>query len=130
MRGRALAVGLVLLVGVSAAQAAVKPKPARTWVTDGTVYAIADAGDTIYIGGHFTQVGPRTGPGVGIDASTGKSIGLPEVSGGKAEGAAVADDGAGGWYIGGDFTWVGGLERHNVAHIRGDGRVDPGWNPD
>src|SRR5947208_7709632 len=81
----AVLVGLMLLFGVPAAQAAVKPKPARTWVTNGTVHAIADAGDTIYIGGWFTYVGPRTGPGVGIDAATGKSTGLPEISGGLAQ---------------------------------------------
>src|SRR5262245_13298754 len=55
-------VGLVLLAGVQAVQAAVKAQPARTWVTDGDVEAIAEAGGTVYIGGFFSRVGPRTGP--------------------------------------------------------------------
>jgi hypothetical protein len=36
-------------------------------VTNGEVNAIVPAGDKIYIGGNFTQVGPYTGGGVPID---------------------------------------------------------------
>ncbi len=32
-------------------------------------------------------------------------------------------------YIGGSFTSVGGVARSNVAAIRADGSLDPGWNP-
>jgi hypothetical protein len=113
----AVAVGLALLTGVPAAQAAVQPKPAKTWVTNGPVYEIVDTGDTIYIGGKFTQVGPRTGPGVGIDVTSGKSTHLPEVSGGFAHVWAVVADGGGGWYLGGSFTRVGGVARLNIAQI-------------
>ena len=40
-----------------------------------------------------------------------------------------APDGAGGWYIGGDFTQVGALTRSRLAHIKSDGTVDTAWNP-
>src|SRR5207253_2725231 len=91
---------------------------------------IASSGGITYIGGLFTQVGPRTGPGVGIDATSGQSTGLPEVSGGSAVVEAVVPDGAGGWYVGGAFTRVGGLPRLNLAHIRADRVVDPRFHPD
>ena len=37
-------------------------------------------------------------------------------------------DGAGGWYIGGDFTFVNALPRAHLAHIDSSGAVDS-WNP-
>ena len=36
----------------------------------------------------------------------------------------VVPDGSGGFYIGGEFTNVGGLTRNNIAHILSDGTVD------
>src|SRR5437870_7482034 len=41
------------------------------WVADGTVNSVVRDGGTVYIGGDFSQVGPATGAGVAIDASTG-----------------------------------------------------------
>ncbi|MBK9075231.1 MAG: PQQ-binding-like beta-propeller repeat protein [Flavobacteriales bacterium] len=40
----------------------------------------------------------------------------------------AVSDGAGGWYIGGAFTEVGGLPRLRLAHILSDGSVGP-WAP-
>jgi hypothetical protein len=48
---------------------ALSPTPAKTYVTNGRVYAVAPTANATYIGGSFTQVGPRTGPGVGIDSN-------------------------------------------------------------
>ncbi|HET7226070.1 MAG TPA: PQQ-binding-like beta-propeller repeat protein [Candidatus Eisenbacteria bacterium] len=42
-------------------------------------------------------------------------------------GSAVPD-GQGGWFIGGDFTAVGGTPRSSLAHILSDGSVSP-WAP-
>src|SRR2546421_6713536 len=132
---RASAIGLIGALAIAAsilapvAQAALSSKPARTFVTNGRVEAVLPTPGAIYIGGSFTLVGPRTGPGVGIDSSTAKSTGLPEVSGGKQELDAVTPDGSGGFYIGGDFTHIGGVVRHNLAHILANGSVDPNFNP-
>jgi len=41
---------------------------------------------------------------------------------------ATIPDGSGGWYIGGDFTSVGGVTRRRIAHILSDGTVGS-WNP-
>ena len=111
--------------------------PNRTFVTNGPVRADRALGDTIYIGGRFDRVGPRTGPGVEVALDGSQNPGLPEISGagpssivGSGGGlSAVAADGSGGWYIGGLFTHVGGVPRTNLAHIRADHSVDPSFNP-
>src|SRR5919198_6638146 len=103
--------------------------PARTFVTNGPVYAIAPTADAVYIGGDFTEVGPRTGPAVGIDASTGRSLGFPEVAGSQQVVNAVAPDGSGGFYIGGGFARVGGVPIRNLAHVLADGSLDTSFAP-
>ncbi|MCX7016343.1 MAG: hypothetical protein NTW86_27940 [Candidatus Sumerlaeota bacterium] len=100
----------------------------ETWVTNGIVQAIVRSGDTVYIGGSFTYVGPNTGGGVPIDAGTGRAVGsFPKVNG--KVGACVSD-GIGGWFIGGHFTSVAGVARNNIARILSNGTVDAAWNPD
>ncbi|MCS6989586.1 MAG: T9SS type A sorting domain-containing protein [Chloroherpetonaceae bacterium] len=97
------------------------------WVTDGTVYAVVTVGNTAYIGGSFTQVGPATGSGVALDATSGvRDAAFPKVLGNIR---AVVPDGSGGWIIGGDFTAVGGVPRNYLARIRADKTLDPNWNP-
>ena len=114
----------------SPAAGAISSTPDRTYVTNGPVRAVVRAGDTIYIGGDFTQVGPRTSPGVAIDRANGQAdAALPQVSGGDGSVFAVIADGAGGWYIGGAFTRVEGVARANLAHIEPDGTLDAAWNP-
>ena len=118
------------LLASSPAGAAVSARPDATYVTDGQVFAVARSADRIYLGGTFTQVGPRTGPGVGISSADGHVLpASAQVSGGTGTVAAVAADGSGGSYIGGDFTHVGGAPHRNLAHIRADGTLDPAWNP-
>jgi hypothetical protein len=41
----------------------------------------------------------------------------------------IVSDGVGGVYLGGRFSRVGSLPRPSLAHILGDGSVDPSWNP-
>lgn len=43
---------------------------------------------------------------------------------------SAVSDGQGGWYIAGGFTEVNGEPRAHLAHILGDGAVDPNWTPD
>src|SRR5437763_8907139 len=113
-----------------AAGAGVGTAPGRTWVATGPVFAAVATSQATYIGGEFDRVGPGTGPGVGFDAATAKSTGLPEVAGGGQTVDAVIADGSGGFYIGGDFTHVGGLARSDLARIVADGSVDPSFDPD
>ena len=96
---------------------------------NGPVYAIAATTDAVYIGGSFSQVGPPTGPGVAIDASTGADTGSAEIAGGGQVLFAVVSDGSGGFYVGGSFERVGGAARRNLAHVLSDGSVDPAFKP-
>jgi len=103
------------------------PNP-NTWVTDGRVYSITASGSTVYIGGDFSYVGPpNTGCGASLSEGTGSPI-PPYV---KANGRinAVVPDGSGGWFIGGEFTRIGGLVRRRLAHILSNGTIDPSWQP-
>ncbi len=95
-------------------------------MTDGPVHASAQIGSTLYIGGQFSTIRPRTGGGGQLDTAGAVDTAMPPVHG---EVRAVAPDGAGGWYIGGLFDSVGGLPRSNLAHIRPDKSVDPDWAP-
>ena len=99
-----------------------------TWVTDAPVRAIAPTSSTVYIGGDFSYVGPLTGSGVTFNVATGKVAGaFPRVDGGAIR--VCTPDGAGGWFIGGDFTSVGGVAKYRLAHILPSGAVDPAWSP-
>ena len=105
-------------------------KPDAGVVTDGHISALARSGDTLYIGGFFNQVGPATGPGVLLSAATGaRSTSFPAVSVSPTVGFgprvfAVLGDGAGGVWIGGDFTAVGGTPHPYLAHVLAGGSVD------
>jgi hypothetical protein len=104
--------------------------PAGSFVFDGGVNAVVRHGDDIYVGGSFTQEQKPTGGGLVLardgsgepDASA-----FPQVAGTVA---AIAADGSGGWFVGGDFSYVGGEPCPNLAHIRSDGTLDTSWNPD
>jgi len=98
----------------------------KLWGVNGTVRGITRIGDTLYIDGVFTTVGPNTGGGVPVD----RLSGAPRSPYGRVAGrvAAVISDGAGGWFIGGHFSAVEGVARANLAHVLADGSVSP-WNP-
>jgi hypothetical protein len=102
---------------------------ASTWVTNGRVNCIVADGSTVYLGGAFTHVGPIVPYGIAL--STTDTTGLPNTAYAKPNGTvrAVASDGSGGWYIGGDFTTVGGVTRKRLARINSDGSLHD-WNPD
>ena len=85
-------------------------------------------GNTVYVGGAFSQIANRTGSAIVVPASGGApEPGFPEVAGGSVT-ASVAD-GTGGWYLGGSFTNVGGVARPGLAHVRGDGVLDSAFAP-
>jgi hypothetical protein len=95
------------------------------WGT-GTVTAIARSGNTLYVAGALGEAGPNTGGGVPLSAVSGSPVvSFPRVTGYVY---AAVGDGKGGWFIGGDFTAVGGLPRSSLAHILSDGSVAP-WAP-
>ena len=117
-----LACALALAAGVARAQTVRDD----FFITNGQVNAQVLRGNTLYVGGSFSFVGPVTGSGVPVDATTGApEPGFPRVNGTVM---AVVPDGSGGWFIGGTFTLVDGVARTNLAHVLSDHSV-AAWNP-
>jgi trimeric autotransporter adhesin len=94
-----------------------------------TVNAAVRSGNTIYVGGSFTNFSLPTSNPVELNTTTGAyQRALPDVNG---DVNAIVSDGNGGWFIGGSFTTIGGTGgafRTNLAHIFADGTVDS-WSP-
>lgn len=105
--------------------------PRYGWVVNGYVDETIARGNTVYLSGGFTAMAPlqnRVGRYVELTLGSGHPVRLPaEVGGGQV--AAIVEDGAGGWYLGGDFTTVGGVARAALAHLRADGTLDPAFSP-
>jgi hypothetical protein len=126
-----------ILVGSGGATAKLSSgsRPIESWATDGSIGSIGTvvrSRDTIYVGGAFSYVGPRTGPFIVLSTSDATiAASYPQISGEAPPGGngepveTVADDGAGGWFVGGSFRFVGGIECPRLAHIRADRTVDP-----
>lgn len=90
------------------------------------VTAVVRVENTLYVGGVFSLVGPNTGSGIPLGYGQGAATeGYAKVNG---EILTVVSDGSGGWYIGGDFTAVGGHPRLHLAHVLADGQVAE-WSP-
>lgn len=111
------------------AETATKSAPTadpNIWGANGHVLDMARSGNTLYIAGSFRSVGENTGGFVPIDARTGELLRpFPKVAGSVF---VIVPDGSGGWYIGGNFTGVGGRARSCLAQIRFDGSVSD-WSP-
>ncbi len=99
----------------------------KTWGFHGAVSIIKPTEDYIYVGGDMDYYGPQTGSVALLKTNdVTPDLKFPLVEGGKV--IACASDGKGGWYIGGTFTKVGGVERLHIAQISADGYVT-NWNP-
>jgi len=99
------------VTGLSLLLLASPPSRAQTvreslWSTNGRVNAMSVAGDSLYVGGEFGEVGPATGCAGIVDSVTAKPpMPFPIIIG---EVACAVADGAGGWFVGGQFSSVGG----------------------
>ncbi len=116
---------LLLLTALITGSASAQPLRDSLYSANGPVHAAVEMNGILYIGGEFFEVGIPTGSGVPIDAVTALPQSMPKVVGTVF---AIASDGAGGWFIGGSFTHVGGQPRQHLAHILADNSVAP-WNP-
>lgn len=95
-------------------------------VTDGPVTGLLRWENTLYVRGDYSHIGPVTGCGVPLSATTSRPLPpFPKITG---KVSAVVGDGVGGWYVGGHFDTIGEVSRANLAHILSDGTVAE-WNP-
>ena len=99
------------------------------WAVNYDVHALVVTNGLAYVGGRFSTL--SSGYAV-VDAQFNVLSGELEAEFSHANGYvySVVPDGAGGWFIGGNFTMVGGLPRAKLAHLLADRSVDPNWHPD
>ncbi len=123
---------LFLFVGAAPAQPA-GATGAGPPTTVSSRYVVTNAGpvlrvgNTVYVAG-VSRVSAPTGSAVVVSAADGRPEPVrAQVTGGSVR-AAIADN-AGGWYIGGTFTSVGGVPRPGLAHLMSDGRLDSVFAP-
>src|SRR5258708_1343901 len=106
-----------------------QPINQNLWGTNGSINALVKSGNILYAGGAFTRVAPNIPNGAALSTSTGQpDQTYPKIADGVVH--AVLSDGAGGWYVGGDFSKVGGVPRNRIAHILSNQTVDPNFDPD
>lgn len=124
---------MLLLVGLTLSATLVDNGSARTqavqpWSVNGPVDALLVSGHTLYVGGQFTQITPRTGPLLAVSSSTGTPLrAFPSLVGNGVY--AITGDGKGGWFVGGDFRRIGGVACTNLAHVTAGMAVDPHFCP-
>ncbi|MDA0160006.1 hypothetical protein OM076_07020 [Solirubrobacter ginsenosidimutans] len=128
-RARALLAAALLALAAPSIAAAETPLPdtpdAEVWTTDGPVRTIATVGETTYLGGTFSYIGPPTGAAVSLDGA-GHATPLGPVRG---QVRVAISDGAGGVYLGGQLQVVGTKTASNLLHVLADGSIDPAFHP-
>ncbi len=117
---------LLILMTLWASAASAQVLRDDLWVTNGGVYASTVVGNTLYLGGDFSRVGPATGGLMPVHATSGNPLQAPLDVDGTIK--AILSDGAGGWYVGGSFRHIQGVARNSLARISATGAVKP-WNP-
>ena len=99
----------------------------KFWMANSAVNDMVVYENELIIGGSFTYVGPVNGNG-GIVDLEGNLV--PEFPFLNNRVLAIADDGEGGWFVGGNFTKVGNQEIAYLTHIHADGSVDDNFQFD
>lgn len=127
---RAAAMAAMLVAGLTAGAAAQhRPVNALNWAFGGTVHTVARAGRVAFVGGRFNAVAPRThvtgGFAVLSVETSHRALRNARVHGNVN---AIVADGAGGWFVGGNFTFVGAERRPQIVHLLADGRIDSAWS--
>ena len=101
--------------------------PTVSVVADGRVDQVVRSGDRVYALGGFGTVGRYTGPGRVLDATTGADRPVPVLPNGQV--SVTVPDGAGGWYVGGDFGIDYATNRGGgLQHVLADGTADPDFH--
>lgn len=93
----------------------------HVWVANDHVVDAEVHGSRLYMAGDFDHVGPLTGPVAALDTSTGEVLlGAQQADG---EVFAIEPDGAGGWYMGGEFGAYPYPFLYGLIHLRQDGSL-------
>jgi hypothetical protein len=126
---------LPLLAATDARAATPAVAPAPTYQAVGTVYAVTYSGGVAYVGGTFTTVrAPGTTSGgvtrnhvAAFDTTSGQLLSWNPNANGDVRAIAV---GAGGVWLGGDFTTVTGQPRKRIAAVSPSSGSPTSWRVD
>jgi len=123
-----------VVTSVIASAAAVPSAEVSFPQANGAVRAVARSGNTVYLGGDFTKVGPLSSNGALFTTGTSTlSTKVSAVAGGVVRASAI--DSSGRIYIGGTFTHVLNTANHtwvaraNVARLTAAGLYDSSFTP-
>ncbi|MFN7979651.1 MAG: fibronectin type III domain-containing protein [Vicinamibacterales bacterium] len=120
-----LAVALLVVPPIVAAQSLPATAPLNTAGPNGPVAALARSGNTLFVGGSFDRVA-MPAPGLAVLATTnGAQRGGANVD---VDAAMVAGIPAGGWIVAGRIT--GGGAPRRLARFDAAGVLDQSWNVD
>lgn len=130
-----LSSGFALPASAAPPPTVVGSRPVRAATFNGDVRALAVSGDTVYVGGTFTQATDASGTVVrrhvaAIDATTGQLLRWHPAADGAVDAIAVTKTQV---YLGGEFEHVArGVARRHLAaiHIGPRARVVRGWRFD
>ncbi|MEZ5064299.1 MAG: PQQ-binding-like beta-propeller repeat protein [bacterium] len=129
---RSLAFAVTLLTtGVAPLPTTAQELDLRFPTPNAPVEAILVDDSLVRIGGAFETFGPLTGAFTTFRTETGEIAQENAVVKGpfsSAEVRALAPDGAGGWFVGGEFSTVDGEARNDLVRILPDGSLSP-WDP-
>lgn len=119
------AIFLLLTVATSSSFAQTLDK--NYYITDRDVVNVVQHGNTIYLGGNFSVVGPNTGHAALFDDAAGAwNNKMPNING---EVDAIAPDGSGGWFIGGYFDHADDEPVTNLIHVKANYALDKSFAP-
>jgi hypothetical protein len=91
-----------------------------------TVNKLVTKKDSIFVGGDFTELGLKTDYLSSIaEGGTQTDQSMPPTNGNIN---TIIPDGSGGWYVGGNFTTIGGQSRSYVARLNPDKSVNATFN--
>ena len=124
-----LAVGFCLFF--SSASAALNPRSTARpdfCDLDGPVYTTLATNGILYVGGEFSYTARPGSRLLAMDRYTGEiDASFPIFQGAGIY--TLLDDGAGGWFVGGEFDSVGSVPATNLVHILADNRLDSAFLP-
>ena len=96
------------------------------WLPNLPVTSLHATAERVYAGGSFSQLSLSSGGSVRLASSdAAPDIGWPRTDGPVY---TILEDGAGGWYVGGNFTIVESLSRRALIHVLPNRDVDPAFD--
>ncbi len=98
-------------------------------VPTGPISKTLPAGDDILLVGTFDRIALQANASAVVDIDREAPAGALPLFDGRAEIFDVTPDGDGGWFIGGEFLHIAGVERKNLAHLQPNGALNTQWQP-